>query len=200
MKKIILLLVIFLQGISLSAQFPSDSYEKLDVTWFGIDYSQCNLVGSEGFSDPEKIVDTYFGVWNEFVETETKKYDVAKYLKKSDINFDLSVVEENNKAVDFNAIPHDDVHEIGESEIQQIISNHNYGDNSGLGVMLIAENYNKKKSQADYTFTIFDISSKQIKFKKRYTVKAAGFGFRNYWARTLYEALRKIEKDMKKWL
>jgi len=200
MRMIILPLLIILQSNLLSAQFPDSSYEDVDVTWFGIDYTQCNMVGSDAFNDPEKIVETYFCAWNEFVESEAKKYDVPKFLKKSDIEIDLSIVADKNAAVDFNTIPHDDIHELSESTISNIISDHNYGDHTGMGVMLIAENYNKKKAQAHYTFTLFDISSKQVKFTKRYTAKAGGFGFRNYWARTFYETLKKIEKDMKKWM
>jgi len=47
--------------------------------------------------------------------------------------------------------------------------------------------------------TFVDMNKKTVLFTKRLTEKSGGFGFRNYWAKTFNNALKDIDKDLKKW-
>ena len=74
MKKILIILSF------LVVKSVSFSQSTTDVVWFGIDFTQARLVGSEGFTDVQKIKDYYFNEWNNVVVTESDKYNIQKYF------------------------------------------------------------------------------------------------------------------------
>ena len=73
-----------------------------------------------------------------------------------------------------------------------------YGDLNGLVVYFIVGTYNKGAVLSTYFLVLYDIDNSELLFMKKYSAKPGGFGFKNYWARTYYEVLLQVEKDMKK--
>ena len=66
--------------------------------------------------------------------------------------------------------------------------------------MFIMESMNKASAQASMYVTFIDLASGKVLLTERMTAKAAGFGFRNYWAKTVYEVLDDIKKSKyKEW-
>ena len=49
--------------------------ENCDVIWFGLDFTQAKLIGSEGFNDPVAIKEDYFRKWNHLMISEGDKYE-----------------------------------------------------------------------------------------------------------------------------
>jgi hypothetical protein len=47
--------------------------------------------------------------------------------------------------------------------------------------------------------TIIDMDRKNVLLTERYTGKAQGFTWRNYWAYTIYKVLDDVEDDYKGW-
>ena len=47
--------------------------------------------------------------------------------------------------------------------------------------------------------TFVDMNKKTVLFTKRLTEKSGGFGFRNYWAKIFFGALKDIGDNMKHW-
>jgi len=47
--------------------------------------------------------------------------------------------------------------------------------------------------------TFVDIKSKTVLYTKYETSKPGGFGFRNYWAKPLYETLKDMGDNFKQW-
>lgn len=181
-------------------QFPKDQYKSSKITWFGIDYIVAHMVGQEGFSDPEKIVNVYFNAWNNFVIVEASKYDVPRYLMHENMKIDLDLVKQQNETVDPSSLVSNDETETNLKEIAEVLSAYDFSGKEGLGVMVIVENYIKLNKEGSYIFTIFNNQSKEVLIANRYKAGASGFGFKNYWATTIHATLKAINKDMKKWL
>ena len=59
----------------------------------------------------------------------------------------------------------------------------------GNGVILIAKFLDKPAASATYTVIVFDIATREILVKEDASGRAAGFGLRNYWARTVSNIL-----------
>ncbi|SMD32191.1 hypothetical protein SAMN04488029_0533 [Reichenbachiella faecimaris] len=200
MKKIFLTACSLLLISVAFAQFPKEKYETTDLTWFGIDYTQCRMVGEEGFTDKKKIVEVYFNAWNDFVFTEKNKYDVAKYMMKDDVKFDLSLVKAKNTQVNPDSIVYDETATLVNDQVSALLIDYDFSKHKGLGAMLFAEYYSKRNLEASYFFVIFDIDSGELLLTKRYIIGPGGFGFRNYWASTFYNSLKNMKYDVKKWL
>ncbi len=182
----------------LNAQtFPVEKYKSNKVTWYGIDYTKIKLIGDAGFSDTDNIVKTYFNAWNNFVLSEPNKYYVRGYLHKPDINIDLELVKEHNALVDANSLIVSKANSISQDEVNELLETYNFKNTEGIGVMLIAEYYSKNDVRASYLYVICDTQSKSILFSRRYYAAPKGFGFRNYWAYTIYRTLKSIDQDMR---
>ena len=62
------------------------------------------------------------------------------------------------------------------------------------------EGMNKIDGKASMYVTIMDMASKKVLFTKRMIGKVMGFGFRNYWASSIYQVLKQIDKkDYSNW-
>jgi hypothetical protein len=51
----------------------------------------------------------------------------------------------------------------------------------------------KTNKEAYVHATLIDLSTKKVLLTERFTGKAQGFGFRNYWAYTIYKVLNSID-------
>lgn len=196
MKKIILLLSVLCAYSTVSSQSLLKSDE---IIWAGIDFSNAKLIGSGGFNDPEKIVDYYYDEWNRLVVREADKYDVAKFYKKDKSINDFSVVDERNDMPDPDEVVTNEAYGFDENTLADIVSNYNLEEyNSGLGLVYVVESFNKLEEHAKLNVVFFDIATQDILWSKQYMIKPGGFGFRNYWARTIYDTMKESAKDFKK--
>jgi len=199
MRTLFAFLVLLVLPSILNAQtFPKEKYKSGKVTWYGIDYTKIQMIGADGFNDTDNIVKIYFDAWNNFVLSEPKKYDIRKNLIKQDIIINLDLVKEHNALVDPNKLVVSKINSIGQDEVNVLLDSYDFKNNTGIGVMLVAEYYNKNNVTASYLYIVFDVQSKSILFSRRYYSNPKGFGFRNYWAYTIYRTLNSIGKDMKK--
>ncbi len=66
--------------------------------------------------------------------------------------------------------------------------------------MFIMETMNKASAQAYIHVTLINMATKKVLLTEKIIEKPAGFGFRNYWAKTIFEALDDIRKSKyKEW-
>jgi hypothetical protein len=164
------------------------------VTWFGFDYSEAYFIGSEGFSDPYQIKNRYFKSWNNLILQEPEKYDIGKFYRKSNVEYDLSVVLNRNEGVDIdNRIvdDHSQVSKLSKGKIQEMIREYKTDVNSqGLGLVYIVESYDKILLKATYFVTFFDIASLEVLETRKREAEPGGFGIRNYWASSYLRVMR----------
>lgn len=200
-KAILLFSGLILMFNSAKAQFPAELYLNSKVTYLGVDYTQCRMIGEElDFVSVEELVKKYFFQWNDMINKEPLKYDVRTYFDKSDIIYDLDMVNQKNIEVDPWSILNDKRLELKVSDVKTIINSYELQED-GLGLVFFAENYDKFFENAYYVFVVFDMSNSEILFTKRYKTQAMGVGFRNYWARSYYDLISDgVGFDMKKWL
>ncbi len=102
-----------------------------------------------------------------------------------------------DKIMSYNSYKFDDA----DKTVNDIIANYTGGEKKeGIGVTFIVEYFDKMKQQASYYVTVFDIKTKKVLIKQQVYAKAGGFGLRNYWAKTIFNTLRMIDKTYyKQW-
>ena len=202
MKKFILLAVVFLMCIQVSkAQLgTADVFKSTEITWYGLDFSNIRLIGSEGFTDPYAIKNQFFNSWNSIVISEPDKYDLKEFFKKSNVEDDLDLVTERNKLPDENTLVINEAYSFDENKVKEILSNYNSGGKEGVGLVFIMESFNKNEEVGYMWVTFFDMSNGNVLLTKHMSGKAGGFGLRNYWAKSYYNVLKNIgKKGWKAW-
>lgn len=199
MKKLILIAGIFLvfSFVSKGQYTPADVFKVDNITWYGLDFSNIKLIGSEGFTDPYAVKNQFFYSWNNLIITETDKYDLAGFFHKSSVENDLSIVEGRNMLPDPDELVINTDYSLGEDEVKKIISEYDITGKEGIGLVFIMESFNKNKQLGYIWVTFFDLETKEVLLSNKMSGKPGGFGIRNYWAKSYYNVMKSIEK--KKW-
>jgi len=202
MKKIILLATLLLTfSFTLRAQYTTaDVFKSGNITFYGLDFSNIRLIGSDGFSNPYVIKTQLFDSWNNLFLSEPDKYDVAGTFYKSGVKTSLDLVSERNMLPDPLELVIDQDYTFGEDKVRAIIREYDTGVDEGIGLVFIMESFDKRAERGYFWVTFFDQSNNEVLFTKNVSGKAGGFGLRNYWAKSYYNAMKDIGKKLwKEW-
>ncbi len=202
MKKLMLIFIcLVLSSQVLQSQEIKDIFTSKEAIWYGLDFSKIKLIGSEGFTEVAKIEDVYFSSWNNLIINEPAKYNLQLMFHKDTVLFDLSVVEKRNKLPELDELViNNDTYSLDKKTIADIIKKYNTNEKQGIGIVFIMESFDKPKKLSIMWVTFFDIASKKVLLTEKMSGKAGGVGFRNYWARTYYNVMVKIQKtEYLKW-
>ncbi len=177
--------------------------ESCDVVWFGLDFTQAKMIGSDGFNDPVAIKEDYFRKWNHLMISEGEKYDWGKALLVSDLKYDYGIVDVVNNQVKVKYLVINKSHSISEEDISRAVAQYKIKDyKDAIGVVVVVESFDKIKEQGTGYITFFDVASKKVLYNHKVIGEAGGFGFRNYWAGAIYNWMKytkgKVMKDIKK--
>jgi hypothetical protein len=192
----------FTQGQSLSAKafFNTDT---ASAVYLGIDFTLAKLINDEA-SNPTVIQSQQFNGINYLMISENKKYDIQKAYHRVNWTVDTREVEaRNNKANpdELKSTNDGDLTRLSATDIDKLVGNFNYGSHQGYGVLLIVEGMDKTKKLATIWFTLIDMGAKKVLMTERVDGKlGSGFGFRNYWASAIKNAIGNVEsKKYKQW-
>lgn len=196
-------LVLFFCSItqSLNAQTIKDvfSSSETSIVYLGIDYTQARLIGDASESGIE-VRDRYFPGINDVVVNEPKKYDLQKAFNKSLINMSLGIVTKRNKKInaeDIISTESADYSRLKEEDIRKLVKGIDFENKKGIGLLFIVEGMKKAEKAATSSIwvTFVDMSTNKVLMTERMEVETkGGFGFRNYWASTIFNLIEKIDK------
>lgn len=191
-------------GNSQVVKYKSDSYTKdlykdvASVDFYGVDFTKAKTIGTD--ESVEQFVKAFTAI-NQLFITESSKYNVEKYFNKAFCN--LMAVRLAKVYTNFveasDLIPENFNYYLSMDDIKNQVKTYDTtASRSDVGLVLIAEQLNKKKGYASYYITFFDTKTKDI--LAVYPVKGdvGGFGLRNFWARSVYESFDQAKKIMKK--
>lgn len=189
---------------TLQAQSLKDFFNSSEVplTYLGVDFTHA-VVLNDIAANAMDIRDRQYAAINQVIVNEPKKYDFQKAFVKSAVTNDISLVNAKNAKIDAEKIiGSGDVKEdrFTKSTVESIVKGYSFPGKKGIGLMFIMETMNKASATASMYATLIDLSSGKVLLTERFTAKAAGFGFRNYWAKTVDAVLDQIEKSKyKEW-
>ncbi len=192
-SKLIVILFILCKGV-LAQDFKSE-YRNSTKVWLGIDYTAAKFISSADFPKPFEIM-SLMREWNNFVITEASKYDLYTAFQTSKISIDLNQVTNRNAEIDPSKSISDSDYNLDESQAKAIALSYDFSEIDGVALLLVAESYNKRKVEGSYWLVVVQAKTKEVLFTKRYVAAPRGFGLKNYWARTFYNTLDFIEKDI----
>ena len=191
-------------AISFSSATSAQDVDKLksanEVIWFGLDFTKAKMIGSTdaGFTNPDAIVNQFFGSWNHLILNEPKKYDLAGALSKS-IKNDIKTVEKRNAEVAVEGLVTYDINKLTEADLKEYVAQYS-AEGEGIGLLFAIENFDKTAKKVRLYAVFFDVQSHEILKTQYYQQNATGgFGFRNYWASGIYQVIKKMKKDYPTW-
>ena len=204
--------IVFFLGLmshfSAFAQSAKDIFEKREIVFLGIDFSQARFIGSGEFLNHYEIKNKYIPAWNNLILKERDKYDVKKYFRMDDVEHEFDVVRALHDDIDVEEKVINSDYELSEEDIQKAVKEYNFNaDNvdtdKKIGLVFIAEYLMKFKEDEDiepigsYWVTFFDTESRKVLLTERMKGEPGGFGFRNYWARTYYNVMQNAKEKVK---
>jgi hypothetical protein len=171
--------------------------QETTVTWLGIDFTNVKVIGHPDI-EVEDMVSRHFSSINDLILAEPKKYELPKAFHKASVESDLSFVKAKNKSIDDNKIKSvnaADEKRFTNTDIDKIVKSYSFGGKKGIGVMFIMESMSKTSEKASMYVTFIDMATNKVLYTERMVEKVGGFGVRNYYAKSIYEALEDIEKS-----
>jgi len=202
-KTNLLILILCFWVNNIFAQAFKDIFDpQVPITYLGIDFTHVKVFGHQD-SEVKDLVDRQFSAINQVVLNEPKKYDLKKAFKRDSIPNDLTFVTEKNKTIVDTAIASKDltnVFHLSNGDVASIVKGYNFGGKTGIGFLFIMESINKKDERGSMYCTFIDMATSKVLLTERLTEKPGGFGLRNYWAKSIYEAIDDIkDKKFEEW-
>lgn len=204
----LILVLFFFSGIRpLPAQTIKDVFtsSETSILYLGIDYTQARLINDASQTGID-VRDKYFPGINAVVINEPKKYDLQRAFNKSMINNSLGIVTKRNKAINAENIESTepaDYSRLKEEDINKLVSGIDFEKKKGIGLLFIVEGMKKAEKGATSSIwvTFVDMGANKVLMTERMEGETGGgFGFRNFWASTIYSVIESIDKrKYKEW-
>ena len=194
MKRVIISLAI-VGGLvfSVAAQKKSSPLAGLgSMTFYGIDFSKGRVYGAA--DEPEKLRKAFADINLLFI-MEPEKYNVAQFVGKPMNDIRVDAVTNMN-----DTIPLDSIktivkgHVLTDTAIRKTVRDLNIVPyNHGMGLVMIMETLDKPSELGTFEFVLFDIDTRNVISHWSLSGEPGGFGLRNYWGRSVYDALGKVK-------
>lgn len=198
MQKLKVLIFLLLPTMVAVGQDPSDVFkETTPITWLGLDFTATKFIGDRERLGSESDLRHLLVALNELLITEEAKFDIAAAIDKKKVVRDFDVTQDNNAKLDVMGMlsnSEKDYLHLTREGVAEIISKYDFKGLTGIGLMFNIESFSKLNAEASMYVTFIAMDTKEVLFTERLVAPPAGFGMRNFWAKTVYEVMIKMKK------
>lgn len=190
MKKLIFFL--FLASTLLAFGQNSDALSEINtIKFYGVDYSMARVYGAK--ESPTQFKNTFTEI-NDLFLTQPNKFDISKFTGKRVEAVSLQAVNEVNGKINVRDLETTNREfTLDAEQITQAIRQLPIAKEAGTGVVLVAKLLSKADNNGSYQMVYFNTETKEIIDSFPINGKSMGFGLRNFWAGSVYKALKKID-------
>ena len=176
----------------LKADNPSQGSD--DLVWCGIDYTLVKFIGSaDQFNDLPKIQSYYFRAWNEIIQAEAGKYDLNTAFSVATVHYNMENTILRSQERDMNGIIQFEPYSIDEEQVKNVVMLNSDPSTDKVGAMFVMETLNKTEAISTMWLAVFNLASGEVLYTRRYSGEVGGFGFRNYYARSLHNVIKSLK-------
>ena len=186
-------------SLSAAAQLPAAVTDSnIPITWLGLDFEEALIIGDAALDMPS-FTGIYAKRINDIIENEPKRYDFAKYLKKTTVYYETEMLNESNAIIFGNIfVPSaPNLQSFTTEEIADLVADYSLRDNEGIGVALIVRAMNRTKGKLTANLTYIDMADKTVLYSKEFTVNAGGVEWAAYWANAVRRLLMEMQQTIK---
>ena len=192
-----LLIVLAVANSDVFAQSKPVFAPDVPFVYLGVDFTEVRVI-NDASATPSDIKNRHFAGINQLIITEGKKYDWQKALGKTNLTNDISLVTAKNEKVDESKISSTttaDETRLKKADIERMLGQYDFAGKKGIGLILFMESMSKPSENGSMWVTFVDMDNKKLVLTERMVGKAGGFGFRNYYAATIYKVIQEIKKN-----
>lgn len=163
--------------------------ELNNVKFYGIDFSGVNVTYAKESRDEFMEM---FKSLNTLMIVEATKFDFERYL-----SVDIETKEIKYAIGNIDLLSDRDFtdYDLESINLDSIIAT--YPSTEGTILLIVAKEFNKAEAKGVYDIVMFDGQTKRIISQSEMVGDAGGFGLRNFWANTIYTALKRHYKANK---
>jgi len=192
MRKLALLILVGALWFPGQARNPTQGSDEL--VWCGIDYTLVQFIGtSDQFADLPKIRNHYFRAWNEIILNESSKYDLNKSFSVSTITYNIENSILRSEQRDMEGIVQQEAYSIDEEQVKRVVETNIDPSVDKVGAMFVMETLNKTALNSTMWLAVFNVATGEVLYMRRYIGEVGGFGFRNYYSRSLYNVIKNLK-------
>lgn len=203
MRAFLLVVGLLISGFSVSAQATmSDVFNKnTDLVFLGLDLTQAKFVGSIGFSDPDAIKNNHIVSWNKLIVAEPKKFSLQEAFKYPGDKYFTNVDDmvEFNKSVDVAGNTTEESKGFDRVTVEKSVAKYKLTPKNGVGIVYVIETLQHHTKVVTAWVTFIDLQSKKVLYTELFEGKAAGFGFRNFYAGGVANINKAVAAKYKEW-
>lgn len=202
MKRIGIFLLVVTATLKLQSQTVEDFFTNEDtrIIWLGIDYAHIKLIGKfDQFGDwgeqsMSELKNDYFPAWNKLVVNERDKYIVGKMIRVENIYYDIEMMMEHNNSAPLKELEAYNEPNYTLDDVQKFVTEYDLSGEEGIGILFVAEAYNKASEQGIHHFVAINMQTKEVLIHERIITEPGGIGLRNYWAGSIHKTIEKIDR------
>ena len=168
-----------------------------EILWVGVNFSKAKFTRA-GFDYSQEIMQHYFQEWNKLILNDQKKYDIRMSLRKPIMHYDLSAVTKLNKSVKINNLftRYIDIKDVlTDDQMVEYISGLALPKTSPYALSFVVESCDASVKTAAIWVVITKTETQEVALCEKFLKTPAGFGTRNYWARTFYNVFYDIQTN-----
>lgn len=174
-----------------------DFLNEKEITWTGIDFSKAKF-SRKGFDLPQEAIVLYFKEWNMLIISDQKKYDIRMAFRKPVLHYDLQAVTKKNNNIKLNNLLVERLKledQLSKEIIKEYVTKSELPKLSKFALSLIVESFDQDSKTASLWVVLQETASGEMVLCEKFLKTPAGFGIRNFWARTFYNLLFDIRKN-----
>ena len=181
----------------MNEQLFVDFLQVRDILWVGINFSKAKFT-RDGFNISQEILQHYLHEWNMLILNDQKKYDIRMSFRKPMMQYDLSVVTKLNKSLKINDILAKNIRVndvLTDEQMCELASSLALPKSLPFALSFWVESFDTKVKTASIWVVITKTETQEVVLCEKFLKSPAGFGTRNYWARTFYNVFYDIQSQ-----
>lgn len=160
-------------------------YTAESIYYYGIDFYEFILYNPQKVGT-ESEIEKYFGPWTADFQENNLPFFLYKKLKIKTVP-KLNNVQFRYKDKQVPWVKYDK-EDRGFNHIQKSIDDYKLEEESGIGLVVIVDNFNKKEEKCYLDFVFFDISTRKELLRYSTFGYAEGMGMTKHWSESLNSA------------
>ena len=168
------------------------SYE---LDFVGLDFSSAKFIGTANeYAETGRLKNEFIPSWNNLFYLQREKFDLGKFMHKENINNNTEYVQEINSNINEEEMFSLKSYEkFSPEKLQEIVNNYDFEYENEVGLALIVNSFDKISKIAVINVVWFNTKTLKVIKSIRRNTKPSGFGFRNYWAGSIFYAIKDLE-------
>jgi hypothetical protein len=182
---------VFAQNSDLGTVDQRNRVKSCDTLWYyGLDLSHVRVTDGPKISRCETYRVAYPPAWIAFVEKELPPYNYVKpALKKGVFHYVSNEVQDHTQEVNKYFIIGTN-YSFPSDTVVKAVRSYKLSQQNGIGLVIIAENFNKNKEASSSWVTFFDIRSREVLWSVRVSGRCKHMGYTAHWGSGVVDGFR----------